>query len=611
MEMALKRLSIILISILTLSLPAFAATLDEQYLAAYGEQPGTPLQKSVLFLPAVQTGQAQCGTPVKHGLQRDWSKLEPATKITLAKQVTSPTLSGAESVFDSLSGRFKIHYTTSGADAVPSLAWVQTVAQTFDDVAAAYLSRGWNLAPTASGKYDVYLRDFAPLRLYGQTTSVSPSITGFANSYTSFIEIDKDFTNDIYTKASQNNGVAQFSPSQSLQITAAHEYHHSIQYGYNFFFDVWFAEATSTWHEDELYDSINQLYNYVPNWFANSVLSLDIAASITNGGGYGRWIFNRYLAEQHGTGVIKSAWERLASQTPPNQSTDISMIPVLENLLITPFSTSLDVDFMGFAKRVYLRSWTSHVSDTALIHPYSPTGTIVNFPVSNAPTNLSHYSFAFYKFTPSAAVPTLTVLINKTTGIRTALFKKTGAAQPIEIPANSSGSFTVTGFSSLNPTSDEVVLLIVNATNTDNHQVSFSTIGTPATVMEPITSTPIIGSSAGGTGGGGGGGCFIATAAYGSYLHPQVQVLRDFRDNYLLTNAPGRTFVSLYYRLSPPVASFIAEHEALKILVRLILSPIILIVGNLLLTCLITATLMAGLLLRSLCLHRKHATAAR
>jgi len=68
-------------------------------------------------------------------------------------------------------------------------------------------------------------------------------------------------------------------------------------------------------------------------------------------------------------------------------------------------------------------------------------------------------------------------------------------------------------------------------------------------------------------------GCFIATAAYGYYSAPQVQVLRNFRDQYLLTNNPGRAVVYWYYRNSPPAAHYISAHPGWKVMVRIALLP--------------------------------------
>jgi len=67
--------------------------------------------------------------------------------------------------------------------------------------------------------------------------------------------------------------------------------------------------------------------------------------------------------------------------------------------------------------------------------------------------------------------------------------------------------------------------------------------------------------------------CFIATAAYGTPMAEEVQILREFRDEYLLTNPLGQAIVNFYYRVSPPMAEFITEHPALKPVVRAGLMP--------------------------------------
>ena len=66
----------------------------------------------------------------------------------------------------------------------------------------------------------------------------------------------------------------------------------------------------------------------------------------------------------------------------------------------------------------------------------------------------------------------------------------------------------------------------------------------------------------------GAGWCFIATAAYGTPMAEEIGILREFRDEYLLTNTVGRALVDIYYRVSPPIAEFITEHPSLKLIVR-------------------------------------------
>jgi hypothetical protein len=62
--------------------------------------------------------------------------------------------------------------------------------------------------------------------------------------------------------------------------------------------------------------------------------------------------------------------------------------------------------------------------------------------------------------------------------------------------------------------------------------------------------------------------CFIATAAYGTETAPEIDILRDFRDQVLLENDVGSRFVDAYYKLSPPVANFIAGNDFVRAIVR-------------------------------------------
>ena len=76
-----------------------------------------------------------------------------------------------------------------------------------------------------------------------------------------------------------------------------------------------------------------------------------------------------------------------------------------------------------------------------------------------------------------------------------------------------------------------------------------------------------------------GGGCLIATAAYGSELSPQVQLLREIRDNQLMNTESGSAFMSgfneLYYSFSPIIADMERENPMFKEAVKLSLTPML------------------------------------
>jgi len=71
------------------------------------------------------------------------------------------------------------------------------------------------------------------------------------------------------------------------------------------------------------------------------------------------------------------------------------------------------------------------------------------------------------------------------------------------------------------------------------------------------------------------GGCFIATAAFGSSLAPQVVILREFRDTILIKSAVGRNFLQAYNRYSPGLAGIVEKHETLRVMIRLGLLPLV------------------------------------
>lgn len=185
---------------------------------------------------------------------------------------------------------------------------------------------------------------------------------------------------------------------------------------------------------------------------------------------------------------------------------------------------------------------------------------------SNSGAN-SDFSSEVSVTTPPATPTGLTATAASTSGINLTWTDNSAGETGYEIQRKTgSGAFSTVTTTAANVTNYSDSGLA--ATTTYTYRVRATGTGGNSTFSAEASATTLAES-------GGGGGCFIATAAFGSPLAAEVQVLREFRDRSLLTNEPGRLLVRAYYRLSPPLARVIAANEAARAATRRILRPVV------------------------------------
>jgi hypothetical protein len=218
-----------------------------------------------------------------------------------------------------------VHWSESGADAPPGAdgdpatvpAWVETTRAVFDHVWAQEIGRLGYRAPLSDAasevnggdaKIDVYLADIGGEGLYGYCATDDPGAAAVGGApkrqVSAYCVLDNDFDPAQFPAA---------SGERALAVTAAHEFFHAVQFGYDWLEDVWFMEGTAAWVEDEVYDDVNEnvLYLWKASVLRHPTVPLDFAAS---GFEYGSWIFWRYLSERLGAGIVRDAWERTAGR---------------------------------------------------------------------------------------------------------------------------------------------------------------------------------------------------------------------------------------------------------------------------------------------------------
>ena len=224
-----------------------------------------------------------------------------------------------------------VHFVRSTADAPPNAdadvpPQVRLTADVFAQVWSALVDEAGYREPLPDhdsdnggpdGRLDVYLADIGSIGAgyYGFCNSDDPEATKGAHPKVSaYCVLDDDFSSD------QFGG----DPLDSLQVTAAHEFFHAVQFGYDYWEDLWFMEGTAAWAEELVFDDANDNHRYL----GGSQLSRPwVPLDTTEGNAaYGSWIFWQFLTELFGDDdradptVIRHIWNRAEGDTPSMQA---------------------------------------------------------------------------------------------------------------------------------------------------------------------------------------------------------------------------------------------------------------------------------------------------
>ena len=198
---------------------------------------------------------------------------------------------------------------TDNTNGIPD--YVETVDTTLENVWSTEVGAMGYRAPKSDAnsphhgpdsKLDVYIANIGNKGLYGYCTTDDPHTTKPSYRYwdmSAYCVLDDDYA------------PAQFPPPYAnglaaLQVTAAHEFFHAVQFAYDYSEDSWFMEGTAAWMEDEVYDAVNDNRQYL----SRSALAKP-SVPVDRGNGfyqYGAWIFWRYLTESFDPDLVRETW---------------------------------------------------------------------------------------------------------------------------------------------------------------------------------------------------------------------------------------------------------------------------------------------------------------
>jgi hypothetical protein len=338
--------------------------------------------------------------------RKHWNELSPETRTLARNWMARPDTTGdnlgslgvldmtGSVVITTDTAHFRIHYVDCGAhpgDAHCARAsYINTVKTALENVYTEEITTlGYTAPPSdagvdggddgGNGLYDVYVAEIGTMGIYGYASPDGPDATVMP----SHLVIDNDYS-----------GFGYSDPTVPMKVTAAHEYFHSVQFGYDAGENSAFMENSSTWIETQVYPSIHDNYQYLgePYKDENGDGHYDVGELFTDRNGnhkrdegsldfpeasldnfdnpsliqYGRWLWPQHLTEEYGAGMMKNIWDLCAATAGENHLTAMNtalagsggLASVYQNYAIKGYDTLQYADGAN-----YPRVWVDGVAN--------------------------------------------------------------------------------------------------------------------------------------------------------------------------------------------------------------------------------------------------------
>ena len=201
------------------------------------------------------------------GIVVQWDQLSVETQQAFREAFTRYSTAYT---YDSPGGFFKLHYDLTGTHQVPSADIDSSGVPDFVEKCAAYcdtsldvhVALGYLLPPSDGGlggdeKLDVY---FENMGYYGYAVPEGPGPEPW-NDYYSYLVLHNNF------QGFPSNNDPEGDQAGAAKVTAAHEFHHCVQFAYDINEGSWFMELDATYMEDIVFDLVGDNYNYLNSFF--------------------------------------------------------------------------------------------------------------------------------------------------------------------------------------------------------------------------------------------------------------------------------------------------------------------------------------------------------